>query len=67
MKNPEPVIVRACEEDWCRIKALRLAALQDAPDAFASTHEREVAQGEGWWRARLRAPHASCSGALRQP
>jgi hypothetical protein len=40
------VIVRACEEDRCRVKALRLAALRDVPDAFASTHEREKSKIE---------------------
>ena len=36
-----------------RCKAIRLACLADAPYAFGSTYEGEVAQGDDWWRQRL--------------
>lgn len=44
-------IVRAEAEDWERLRDLRLRALQEAPEAFGSTHEREAAGGEADWRA----------------
>jgi ribosomal protein S18 acetylase RimI-like enzyme len=34
---------------WQAIRDIRLAALQDAPDAFASTYEHQVAFGEADW------------------
>ena len=41
-------------EDWRTWRALRLRALRDAPDAFASTLadtlEREARDGEAYWR-----------------
>jgi Acetyltransferases len=36
--------------DWNRFRELRLAALLDAPDAFGSTYESEVAREEADWR-----------------
>ena len=36
--------------DWGILRDLRLAALKDAPHAFASTYEREAGLGESWWR-----------------
>lgn len=44
-------ILRARTDDWERLREIRLRALQDAPEAFGSTHEREAAQPEEDWRA----------------
>ena len=38
--------------DWQALREIRLQALLDAPDAFASTHAREAAFGEDEWRQR---------------
>ncbi len=43
-------ILRAEPEDWERLRDIRLRALQDAPEAFGSTHEREAAHTEDAWR-----------------
>jgi GNAT superfamily N-acetyltransferase len=39
--------------DWQAMRDIRLAALQEAPDAFASTYEREVAFAEADWQRRI--------------
>jgi GNAT superfamily N-acetyltransferase len=41
--------------DWTLLRDLRLAALADAPYAFASTYEREQHQTDDHWRARVEA------------
>ena len=47
------VLVRATTTtDWQALREIRLQALRDAPDAFASTHAGEAAFGEGEWRRR---------------
>jgi ribosomal protein S18 acetylase RimI-like enzyme len=39
-------------DDWLSMREIRLAALQDAPQAFASTYEREAAFTDADWRRR---------------
>ncbi|QHE88296.1 GNAT family N-acetyltransferase [Hydrogenophaga sp. BPS33] len=41
--------------DWPAYRALRLRALQDAPDAFGSTFESERTLPDTFWRSRLEA------------
>jgi GNAT superfamily N-acetyltransferase len=46
------VVVReATGDDWRVMRDARLAALREAPDAFASSEEREAGYGERDWRA----------------
>lgn len=45
---------RLAPDDWELLRVLRLAALLDAPQSFASTHERERADAEEQWRERAR-------------
>jgi ribosomal protein S18 acetylase RimI-like enzyme len=40
-------------ERWRQVRALRLAALADTPDAFGATLAEEADQPPSWWRARL--------------
>ncbi len=48
------VTVRALgTEDWQTYQQIRLAALQDAPDAFASSYEEEKGYDEAFWRLRM--------------
>jgi GNAT superfamily N-acetyltransferase len=46
-------IRRGVPEDWAASKAIRLRALADAPDAFASTLERELEFDDTVFRTRL--------------
>lgn len=45
-------IERAHAHDWRRVRAIRLRALEDAPDAFGSTLEGALAMPDEEWQAR---------------
>ncbi|MGB9990005.1 GNAT family N-acetyltransferase [Massilia sp. SM-13] len=45
-------IRRTTEEDWASLKAVRLAALRDAPDAFGLSYATAAAWTEADWRER---------------
>jgi ribosomal protein S18 acetylase RimI-like enzyme len=53
------------EGDWQEYRAIRLAALQDAPDAFASTYAEESQLDEPTWRSAMVRAHRLL--ALRGP
>jgi ribosomal protein S18 acetylase RimI-like enzyme len=40
-------------EDWAVFRAMRLAALQEAPGAFAASYDEEAGYDEAFWRVRL--------------
>jgi GNAT superfamily N-acetyltransferase len=48
-------IRRVAEGEWRTVREVRLAALREAPYAFASTYEREAPLDEAEWRRRVRA------------
>lgn len=39
------------EDDWRQLRALRLAALEDSPQAFLSTYQDEAVWSEAQWRS----------------
>ena len=51
LTEEEPVqIDELAVEDWHRLRRIRLRALEDAPDAFASTYEQHLSRSEADWR-----------------
>jgi hypothetical protein len=45
------IAVRVLEEDtWQDYRDVRLAALQESPEAFLATHTEEAMQPEQYWR-----------------
>ncbi len=47
-------IRKLSESDWLAYRDIRLRSLQDSPDSFGSTYEREVKFHAEQWKARLR-------------
>jgi ribosomal protein S18 acetylase RimI-like enzyme len=41
-------VVQLASDDWPRLRAIRLRALKDAPDAFSGTFEAFARTPEGW-------------------
>lgn len=42
------------EDEWAEFRSVRLAALQESPEAFVASFEEEEAYDEDFWRLRLR-------------
>jgi ribosomal protein S18 acetylase RimI-like enzyme len=42
------------EEEWDQYRSVRLAALQESPEAFVASYEEEAAYDEEFWRTRMR-------------
>lgn len=57
---------QAQEADWEALRQLRLRALADAPDAFASTLEAEVAFPDEVWRQRAEGGTVSANFIARE-
>jgi len=49
------IIRPTTEDDWAALRAIRLAALLDAPTAFGVSHQTAAAQTEAQWRERAAA------------
>lgn len=50
---PVAIVRRAVTADWQQSRPIRLQALQDAPLAFASTHDQEVRFPPTQWQQRI--------------
>jgi ribosomal protein S18 acetylase RimI-like enzyme len=55
---PQALIRHLTPSDAADYRAIRLAALQNAPEAFGSTYESEAARPMSGWEERLAAPGA---------
>jgi len=55
MVDHDVVVLRVTENDWRALRAVRLAALAEAPTAFGSTVRREQDFDEDRWRAWARS------------
>jgi len=72
------VVARLAEDDWRVLRRVRLAALADAPDAFAPSVSEEAGHPESYWRTLVRtagifvatsggAPVGMAAGVAREP
>ena len=50
----ETIVRVLTEDDWYAYRALRLAGLQESPDAFVRSYTEEAAYSEECWRSRMR-------------
>ncbi|MEP7360437.1 MAG: GNAT family N-acetyltransferase [Chloroflexota bacterium] len=62
MDAPHVEIRRITPDDWRLLREMRLASLQDAPDAFGQRYENAASEPESEWRS---AARASSSGERR--
>ena len=49
----ETVVRVLTEHDWCVYRTLRLAGLQESPEAFVDSYAEEVGCSQEWWRSRM--------------
>jgi ribosomal protein S18 acetylase RimI-like enzyme len=58
-------VVTATVDDWQRVRAVRLRALADAPDAFWTTLEQDTSRPDQLWRDHLElTTHVTLLGVL---
>jgi len=50
----ETIVRILTDDDWYAYRALRLAGLQESPEAFVDLYADEVAHSEECWRSRMR-------------
>ena len=55
---------RVRDDEWETLRDVRLRALADAPDAFATTHAEAAARPDQWWRDWAAASAAGDSQAM---
>lgn len=55
LTDQDITVERVTEQDWRTLRDVRLRALTEAPQAFGSTLERELAFEESTWRERAAA------------
>ena len=53
------IIARLRPHEWQRVRSVRLRALADTPDAFASTLDHELSMPDEQWMRRLATPDAA--------
>jgi len=67
MSNFEIKSLSEC--DWREYKTIRLESLQDSPDSFGSTYEREISFSPEQWKSRLRIDpyHPNIGAQVSEP
>ena len=63
MSLARTTIHQICPEDWAEFRDIRLAALADAPSAFAVTHAEAASRSDAAWAAMVRERCASAMSA----